>query len=286
MKRASRTLLGLAAAAAALIGCGDPPDEVGPVSQGDGNAMAFYVENVHEDIALSCGGCHAGTTAPPFMAGTAEGTYAAMEQWGNLIVAPDNSELVLHGEHAGPALTIPQDEVVREWLDLEVQARGGASSGGGATVAAALKQVAECMSFSDWEGGDVGAVAATPTEQRGDNSGVCYSCHNTGQGGAFFDANPVTMFLGIQELPYINRWFVGQIGASGAFTGLMASDRIARKGVEAIECEERQDETNEYCHPTFEISPEMEGAITGFIDVTIARFEAGRCDEATEPPAN
>ena len=84
-------------------------------------AKDFYISSVHSSLAATCNECHAtgDNGGPIFMAEAAEASYNALVGFSpSLIAIPENSNLILHGEHTGPALTAAQVPLVSQWLDM------------------------------------------------------------------------------------------------------------------------------------------------------------------------
>src|SRR5262249_36246095 len=146
------------------------------------------------DPAHSCTACHAtgANNAPVFMDMAAVTSYDKMDKYTGLIVAPENSQLLLHGLHTGPALAQAQKDIVTQWLTMEAHVAGmpgasaaSAASGGGPTMTLAewLIQAGKCMDINDWNTNNLTLLSKAQTF----NQGPCGGCHSVGEGGNWLD---------------------------------------------------------------------------------------------------
>ncbi len=263
---------------------------------GDVSAHDLFVEEVYpllstpSSLGLACTTCHAtgSAGAPVFFAATAEGSYNAITGYEpSMIATPDNSNLVLHGPHAGPALDDAQHDAVVEWLDAEVEERGlddgtgeggnssgagGSGSGGGGpvdppvTLSSALEAFGDCMDYTVWMETGMTHLPESQTE-----IGPCQGCHNAGDGGAWLSANDEETFARNRTYPYVKRLVTGTVDENGAFDTLIPARRFLEKGSEGCDPEIQN------CHPEFVLAPEIEEAVVQFVDLTLERWEAGDC---------
>jgi hypothetical protein len=240
-----------------------------------GGAQAKFMNEVYPAIAADCGSCHAVDPNPRFLAATAEASYNAIINYTPALIAiPENSNLVLHGEHTGPALTPAQDTLVREWLQMEADERG--LVGGeeepppsGPTLQEALEMFADCMTYEDWTATGMNTIANSQTQ-----FGDCNGCHAQGEGGFLANKlNDMDMFDRTRDFPFIKKLISGTVNEEGAFAGLVPSRRIQNKGLEAEECNPDIDN----CHPVYSLPPNKVEAVDNFVALTMEKYEAGGC---------
>lgn len=283
-----------------LVGCAQAPPS-GPMpsgardSQGENGASAsarqVYLEEVHGALDLTCTWCHAegNNAAPVWLAYDPEEAYAMVEGYSGLIAHPDNSLLILQGEHMGPALAPKQQQIVRDWLLLEAKARGLTAPVGGpadnanepnepnedpvepapsaTTAKDALDQFSDCMDLQQWEDSKMHLLA----HQQTSGWGPCRGCHNTGWAGAFLEDDSELMFTMTRQRPYLLK-FVTAVLENGNFADLTPSDRFRDKGVEPCTFEDPT-----LCHPKYTLNPEVQQGITDFFDATYAAWKSGSC---------
>jgi cytochrome c553 len=258
-------------------GSGGSGSSSGSMTTGGGTDTAHdkFVNDVYPAIVATCGSCHAasGTGAPVFLAANAEASYTAITSFTpTMIAVPDNSTLILHGAHTGPALDLTQEQKVADWLMMEVEERGLAGGGGGTppptkTLATALEEFADCMTLEDWEASGMDNL---PNAQTG-NAGACVGCHNAGDGGTFLSLNVEETFSRNQDFPYIKRLVTGTVDAqTGNFDDLVPARRFIEKGQEP--CGENQN-----CHPKYSLPPNLVTAVETFTDLTLQKWHAGTC---------
>ncbi len=239
-------------------------------------AKEYYVYNVDSALRDSCSGCHAyGVNgASIFLGGNAEDSYYVMETHGGLIVAPDNSLLILHGVHAGPALDDSTKVSVVEWLTMEAQERDlpigtGTTTGGdppATTLTSALADYGACMDINDWTTNMLDQLSSAQTLK----FGPCKSCHLAGAGGNWLSGNMQETFDMNRKFPYINRQVTGTVDENGNFKDLIASNRMIQKGAEPC-----QPNTN--CHPAYTLPPVLKTGITNFVAKTIEKWHNKQC---------
>lgn len=243
-------------------------------------AKDFYISVVDPQLSQSCGACHASgqNGAPIFLAKNALGSYNAMDQYGGMIVAPENSVLILHGAHTGPALTATQKSDVSEWLTLEVMERGlgsgssssssstGSSGGGPAvTLQQALTDYGACMDIDDWKVNKLDQLANAQTE-----AGPCVGCHAAGEGGNFLSGNTQETFDKNTKFPFIKRQITGTVDDQGNFADLIPSNRWVEKGMAPC-----QPNTN--CHPKYSLPPQIKDGINAFVTKTLDKWHNKQC---------
>ncbi len=246
-------------------------------SNPQGGAHDFFVASVFPAITTACGECHADPTAgaPIFMAADAEASYTAIVGFSpSLIAIPENSNLVLQGEHTGPALDTTQRPLVEQWLQMEADERGLVGGGGeptptGPTLQEALAMFGDCMSYDDWTATGMNTIAASQTQ-----FGSCNGCHAQGEAGYIANqANDLDMFEQSRNFPFIKKYVSGTVDENGAFAGLVASNRVINKGLEAADCNPQIDN----CHPVYSLAPQKQEAVNNFVNLTLDKYELGGC---------
>jgi hypothetical protein len=204
-------------------------------------------------------------------------------QYGSQLIAiPDNSELLLHGEHTGPALSKTQELLIRDWLELEVEERGLAVAGAGGTgsgstgtgsvptktVAEALEEWGNCMSLDDW----TQTGMDTLNNQQTVGSGPCNGCHSTGQAGSFLSDNTVDTFEANRKKPYMLKLVIGSVSSDGGFQDLVPAKRFIEKGSGGCSLEDKT-----LCHPVYALQTSALNAVNNFFAKTKTRYDAGPC---------
>jgi hypothetical protein len=254
-------------------------------------AKDFYVNQVDASLRATCASCHQSGSngAPIWMGGTAEQSYGlittnANGQLPGLLAAPANSQLVLHGAHTGPALTTAQNQLVSQWLAMEVQARG-INPAPVLTISDALNQFAACMSYTDFtDRTATGKSAADVARQQTTNDGSCNGCHNKGDGGFWASYGTINgtdesqvMFQSTGILPFIKKWVTGTVDQTGQFKDLVSSDAIINKASLAAQC------VGPACHPKFQLDSATTTAIDTFVNNTLTRWHNKACTAAPGP---
>ncbi len=246
-------------------------------SNPQGGAKDFFVKTVFPSLSTTCNSCHDDpdntTGAPQFLGDNGNAAYTAIEGYTPALIAiPENSLLIQHGAHTGPALETDQIDIVSEWLQMEADERGLTGGGedppSGPTLQEALQGFADCMSYDDWMATGMNTIATTQTQY-----GNCNSCHASGEAGAWLSLNDQQMFEMNRQFPYIKRLVSGTVDEQGAFAGLVAARRFQNKGLEAESCNEQIDN----CHPVFSLPPAKSQAIDDFVSLTIQKYEDGGC---------
>lgn len=246
-----------------------------PTTGGGSNAQAMFESTVFPAIATDCGSCHAtgDMGAPVFLASSAAASYTAITSYTpTLIAVPENSNLILHGVHTGPALTPTQEGVVSAWLQAEADERGLVGGGGGnpigKTLDQALDEFANCMDLTEWEANMSNLPRADTA-----NAGECSGCHTSGDGGAFLSLNVQETFDMNKQFPYIKRLVTGTVDSNGAFADLLPSNRFINKGLEAQSC----DAQTQNCHPVFNLPPGIKTGIETVVNNTLERWHNNQC---------
>jgi hypothetical protein len=283
-------LMCVLAGASAAWACGASDDGDGEGGEGSTEAKQFFTDKVFDSLSTTCKECHATgkSGAPVFLGNNAEISYTAIDGFPGLIATPSLSPIMQKGVHSGPALTSTQEDLVKQWLTLEVTERKlGADPGVPKNLRAAFKAFGNCMDYARWKELKLQTIAATDTEN---NQGKCRSCHNNGMasmwlsGGEEIEQNDqqvfdnANTFLHLRKFPYVQRLVVGRVNAQGEFDGLEASRRMLDKGTEA-----QQPQSNS--HPRFALSAELSANLQTFVLETISNVAANRCQNAQLPDA-
>jgi len=251
-------------------------------------AKEYYLSVVDLELKTSCASCHVGGVngAPIFLGGNGEASYKAMDNYGGLVVAPENSLLLLHGAHTGPALTVSQKNDVTTWLTMEAEERGltvgsgtgtgtGTTTGGGptaTTLTSALADYGACMSITDWTANKLDQLCNAQTL----NAGPCKGCHQAGDGGNWLSGNTQETFDMNKKFPYIKRQVTGTVDDVGNFKDLIAANRMIQKGAEPC-----QPNTN--CHPAYVLPPDLKTGINNFVAKTIDKWHNKECSATMSP---
>jgi len=278
--------------AAAVFACGSDDENGGKSSSSGssgsnagGDARKFFVEKVHATVSESCANCHqkGQRGAPVFLGSNAEASYNAIETFPGLLSAPSLSPLVQKGVHSGPALTSTQNELLTNWLKLEVtQRKLSLDPGVPKNMRAAFKAFGACMDYAKWKEYKLHTIAAIATDN---NQGQCRACHNYGQASMWLsggtdqnEAENAATFLKMREFPYVQRLVVGRVNQEGLFEGIEASRRMADKGTEA-----QQQQANS--HPRYSLPSDLTQSLSTFVLETISNMSVNNCTNVTQPDA-
>jgi mono/diheme cytochrome c family protein len=247
-----------------------------------------FTVNVEPMMSGACGSCHGAMnpqfpTAPSFLGLTGPaGYYMAITTYkgGYFITRPENSPLLLKGQHSGPAFTSQQNATVSQWLLAEVAAKGTTTPTTAPNptqprnLTDALQRFRSCMSLDDWNQ-TYGADTTNHTTEvawqdaiggngGGQGGGRCYACHSAGQDGAYllidstqtFNANILPANFPASILKFVT----GTSNGDGTFKGLVANIRFISKGQETG------------THPAFQLTDARTSAITDFVSKTLTRY--------------
>jgi hypothetical protein len=283
-----------AVAVAAGSGCGSSdgggPLPIGGNNQGGTAAKEMFLKEVYPALQLTCAFCHSvpknPVNAPLWMGFDAQASYSAIEKQEGLVACPDNSKLLLKGEHTGPALTPTQLKAAKAWLEAEAKERGldctkktdpvKPNAPPKLTADEALDQFGKCMKLDDFKKTNVHLLAYEQTA----GWGPCAGCHNTGWAGAFIDDDVQLMFEQNRKKPFILK-LVEFTTQGGEFKDLVVSKRFAAKGTELCGYTGKNEKL---CHPKYTLIPKEQGGtdIEGFFKITHDRWKKtnGKCDGA------
>lgn len=257
------TALALSLAAAACSGDTDQSSAAGAGGGGgEGAALSpreFFIKEVFPELGKNCATCHTpgDECAPPFMRTTAEASYDDLKAFGGLVVHPENSNLIHHGAHTGPALTATLEELVTEWLKLEHPGEPV-----GKTQVQALEEFGPCMTLESFTTTGFYKMAYQQTD-----AGPCGGCHKTGEAGTWLGYNQEEMFAKNREQPWIKRLVKATFDGEGNFQDLVPSTRLVDK-VE-VNCGSP--------HPSALVLDPNKLAISEYFTATHTAWMAGDC---------
>lgn len=249
-------------------------------------AKTFFVAQVYPAVQFTCAFCHAASDnpvhAPQWMGFDAEASYVNVEAYEGLIAAPDNSKLLLKGEHTGPALTPGAAKLMRHWLELEAQERGitmakpteAPKPEGPPAITAdeALTQFGKCMTYDDFQSSRAYELAFQQTT----GWGPCRGCHNSGFAGAFIDDDATLMFEQNRKKPFLLK-LAAYVTEKGEFKDIVAANRFRDKGTEVCTYTGAD---KVLCHPKYVLIPEVQDGIDTFFNATYSHWKQtkGACD--------
>ena len=146
--RSTAALVGLLFSVAVVACSSDGDKNENGTSPAD--AKTFFANKVHPQLAATCKECHqtGKNGAPVFLGANGDASYTAMLGFPGMISAPSFSPIIQKGRHSGPALTQTENDLVTQWLKLEVVARNlGADPGTPKNLRAAFKAFGACMDY-------------------------------------------------------------------------------------------------------------------------------------------
>jgi hypothetical protein len=303
----------VAIASAALVGCAsEGPTTINIPNQGDddggsggsgggstgtstgtgtpppgGSAQDYFEQNVYPELSDSCGECHvSGVGTPYFLSTDAASSYSLVKGLPGYVTAPANSRLLLKGEHFGgdaPALSAGQEDIVRTWLEMELEDDPGIEDDPvELTPLQELMKFGSCMSFADFEQYPIYELANQRVIYQ-NNAVECDSCHDsnngdTGLAGTAITPVPEAMFELTKQMPWILKFATVTLNEDGTFAGIVRANRWVEK------CVESQLVGNP--HPPCQndvIDANVVEYINGFFDATYERYMNDECDLATQP---
>ncbi len=254
---------------------------------GSQGAKQLFIDTVYPSLQGTCASCHAtgAKSAPLYLSPAgADASYGVIEVHPGIIAIPDNSILLLHGPHTGPALLPAQKDLVTTWLTAEAKERNLVGGGGSAgaptmTLAQALTEFGNCMSYTDWTTTGMNHLA----QQETGGSGSCTGCHNQGEAGNYLNLldDPGT-FTKNRSYPYIKRLVTGTVDMNGGFKDLAPSNREIDKGAEGAICVPGP---GIICHPPYTLPPTGQGSaksVTDFVNKTLTNWRAKTCGGPTD----
>jgi MYXO-CTERM domain-containing protein len=240
------------------------------------NAEAIFDANVKGILQSRCADCHETGGTPDLLGSGPDAYYNALIGNPTMVPAvPENSLLLVKGEHAGPAFTASEAQVVTQWLLAEAAERGlqGGNTGPAGTFAPknltdALTRFGACMERATWDA-TYGASNATQTARQGSEQGQCMACHTSGTGGAFLSASSGDTFEMHRLRPYVLKLVLSQSNEDGSFKDLVPAKRHEKRGGEGGD------------HPAYQLTPERIQALDSFVDQTLVRYHNYELDCVT-----
>jgi hypothetical protein len=268
------------------------------VSNGMGalTARQMFDQNVAPILQMKCSTCHADTTVPgPDFLGTDKTNTAAYYTSITadprfITTPPENSLLLLKGEHTGPAFCSPEEaggtgsgrgctpttekSMVEAWLVQEGRERTGTmmpptTGSQPRTLEEAMTRFGACMDGAIWDQ-TYGATQETEVAYQQTTQGPCYACHSTGTAGSFLSQtshdpnNPATSTFDQNRLmPDILKLVQPTYNTDGTLKDLVPADRWILKGQEA---------TQGGTHPTYNLSGTRQQALSSFLTQTLTKY--------------
>jgi cytochrome c553 len=223
-------------------------------------ARDFFEREVQPTLVAQCGSCHVGqdgARGPNFLGTRADQAYAQLVTRPDLAGSPAQSRLLQKGVHEGPAPTAELAQKVMAWLGME----GAQSPATAMTASAAIALFGRCMTQADFDASKLLSVAKQPT-----TAGPCYSCHDSGMGGASLSRRGPEMLRETRQAPYIFKLATTSVKADGSFKEMVLATRFRDKGIEG-----------DGQHPQYVLTDERQQAVQAFFDLTLAHFQSGDC---------
>jgi hypothetical protein len=269
-------------------------------------AHQMFDQNVAPIMTARCASCHANAAvAGPDYLGTTgvTGYYAAITTYaptgggpgGFLTASPENSLLILKGEHTGPAFCSPAEaagngsgkncspttelDTVTAWILKEASERGTmmmpppTTSNQPRTVAEALTRFGACMDRTVWDG-TYGQSNQTMVAYQNTTLGRCYACHSSGTAGSYLSAVSGDTFDNNRSSPDVLKLVSPTANPDGTYKDLIPANRWRDKGTDPG-------------HPQFILTTSRLDALqgpNGFITQTLTRFH-NYTDPCAAPPA-
>ena len=246
------------------------------------NARAVFDANVKGVLDTKCGSCHeTGNAAgfPDILGAGPDAYYNKLTGDPRMVSAiPENSLLVVKGEHAGPAFSASEAQVVTQWLLAEARERGLTGGGGGGpsgtyaprNLSEALTRFGACMQRATWDA-TYGASGATQAARQTSEQGQCLACHTSGTGGAFLSSSSGDTFEMNRLRPSVLKLVLSQSNDDGSYKDLIPARRYEKRGSEGGD------------HPAYQLTAERISALNAFVDQTLARFHDYSIDCAATP---
>lgn len=141
---------------------------------------------------------------------------------------------------------------------------------------AAFARFSACMERSTWNDTNMPSVANQIAESDA-GGGMCASCHNTGQGGAYLHSEDVAsggadMFFDMNRTrPYVQKLVLGTVDQNGVFLDLVPARRYIDKALDPN-------------HPMYTLSDNRLNAVEQFVQLTLDRYHDYALDCAAPPP--
>ena len=237
------------------------------------SAREVFDSSVLGILQTSCGTCHEtdnGSAFPDIFGTRTPSTYyeRLLADPRYVTAVPEDSLLIVKGEHTGPAFTPSEGQKVTAWLVKEAQERGTGIGGGGPTPPAdlrprnlseALTRFGACMDRQVWDA-TYGASNNTQVARQNTDQGQCLACHSTGTAGSFLSASSGDTFDLSRLRPNVLKLVLSQANEDGSFKDLVPGRRFELKGGEGA------------LHPSYLLTQERIDAINSFVDQTLVTF--------------
>jgi len=232
----------------------------------------LFDRNVVAILDLRCAACHAGSNVadgPDFMGPSRTAYYGAITRDTRFVTArPEDSLLILKGEHTGPAFTPTEAQTITAWLLKEADERGLAPGNNEPppppndytprTVSEALTRFGACMARTDWDE-TYGQGQDTEVAYQNTTEGRCYACHSSGTAGAFLSQSSGDTFDQSRVRPYVLKLVLPTANEDGSFRDLVPAYRFRDKG-------------GDQGHPSYQLTAERNAAMNEFVDRTLTKF--------------
>jgi mono/diheme cytochrome c family protein len=232
----------------------------------------LFDRNVLPIVEQRCASCHAGDNVadgPDFMGRARANYYDALTGDPRYLSSrPEDSQLIIKGEHTGPAFTAAEEQTITAWLLKEADERGLIQGGGEVlpppmdyaprSVAEAFDRFGNCMSRADWDA-TYGVNEDTQAAYQNTTQGRCYACHSNGTAGAFLSQSSGDTFEQSRLRPYMLKLVLPTANEDGSFKSLVNAYRHRDKG-------------GDQGHPSYALTAARDDALNRFIDLTLARF--------------
>lgn len=260
----------------------------------------LFDQNVMPIMNSRCKTCHAGTDTsvpgPKFLGPAQTAYYTALTSDTRFVTAvPENSLLLLKGEHTGPAFCTPaisngmtagrgctpttEHATIQVWLLKEANERGltmvmppptGPVSYKPRTVSEALTRFGACMQRTTWNQ-TYGQNQNTEIAYQNTVQGRCYSCHSAGTAGAFLSQNSGDTFDQNRRSPNILKLVNPMTDSTGNFSDLVPANRFRDKG-------------NDLGHPQYVMTDQRMQSLNNFLTQTLVRFHDYTQNCGAAPP--
>ena len=89
--------------------------------------------------------------------------------------------------------------------------------------------------------------------------GRCFSCHETGTGGAMLSIEPALFFEENQKMPFVMKLVGGVVDGNGSFSDLTPSWRFRDKGMDPTP-------------PEYILTDERAQSLLDFVNITMERY--------------
>jgi hypothetical protein len=270
------------------------------VQVGNGTPLSgrnLFDQGVALILQQKCSQCHADAALPgPDFLGTDKNNTAAYytsitSDTRFMTAVPENSLLLLKGQHTGPAFCSPESNMtapctpttekatVTAWLVQEARERMTTMpmptmGSQPRTLQEAMTRFGACMDRATWDQ-TYGASQQTEIAYQNTTQGRCYSCHSTGTAGSFLSQNSGDTFDQNRLMPNILKLVQPTYNPDGTLKDLAPANRWRDKGNEA---------TQGGTHPTFNLSAARQGALDQFLTQTLTKYRNYAVPCASPPP--